>query len=225
MRLAAVIFDLDGTLVDSRADLAAAANHVRIALGRPTLPAEVVLGFVGDGARMLLRRTLAHVDDPIRPPAAPSEADIDQAYAIFAAHYSAHLLDHTVLYPGMAELLRRLAPRPLFLATNKPREFTLPLVNGLGLGDVFAAVVAGDDVERRKPHPDHLLSCLAGFDLDPTACAMVGDSPNDILPARDLGMRSVALTWGLVEEDRLAAAGPDHLVHDAAGLAAALQSD
>lgn len=221
MPLSAVIFDLDGTLVDSGADLAGSANYVRGQRGLPALADDVVLSFVGDGVRKLLQRTLAHG----RPGTQPSEEEVDRAHRLFADHYATHLLDRTVPYPGIPELLRDLQPLPLMVATNKPRAFTLPILVGLGLVDDFVRIVAGDDLERRKPHPEHLERCLDGFGIEPADCVMVGDSPNDIMPARELGMTSVAVTWGLVAADRLAAAGPDHLVDDAEGIRRVLLAD
>lgn len=222
---AAIIFDLDGTLIDSRADIAAAANAVRQRLGRPALAEETVGGYVGDGARKLLERVLAHPDDQGPSATPPDSAALDAALAMFLEIYGAHVLDRTGPYPGIRSLLAGLSDRPLFLATNKPRALTLPILAGLGWADIFARVVAGDDPPQRKPHPDHLRACLEGYELAPDAVAMVGDSPNDIAPARALGMRAIAVGWGLVDVDRLAAAGPDALVTDAAALAAALGAD
>ncbi|MEZ4389106.1 MAG: HAD-IA family hydrolase [Candidatus Krumholzibacteriia bacterium] len=219
-----ILFDLDGTLVDSRADLAAAANAVRRAWGRPPLSDPVVAGYVGDGARALLTRVLTHVDDPASPPASPGAEVLDRAYEVFREHYAAHLLDRTVLYPGIADLLAALAGRSLLVVTNKPREFTLPILAGLGVLDRFAAVVAGDDVVRRKPNPDHLRAAIEAVGLPVGSCVMVGDSPNDVVAARKLGMASVAVTWGLVAAATLRAAGPDQVATTVPELADALQA-
>jgi len=214
-----VIFDLDGTLVDSGADIAAAANHVRIAAGLPPLAPAVALGYVGDGVQLLLERVLAH--DPTTGlatrPVAPAE--LAAGLARFADHYAEHLLDRTSLYPGVAELLAALAGRPLFVATNKPRRFTLAILAGLGVDHRFRRIVAGDDIVARKPDPAHLKACLAGTGLVTTAATVVGDSPNDVRAARGCGARAVAVSWGLVAVERLVEERPDALVHDAAQLA------
>lgn len=219
---AGVLFDLDGTLVDSRADLAASANAIRAERGRPSLPDDVVIRYVGDGARALLRRVLAHPDGPGDSPTPVSEEALALAYDDFVRIYGARLLDRTRPYPGIVALLDDLADRQLFVATNKPRVFTVAILEGLELAGRFARVVAGDDPPRRKPHPDHLRACLAGTGLAPASCAMVGDSVNDIAPARALGMRAIAVAWGLVPEGTLREAAPQALVHDAPGLLAAL---
>jgi phosphoglycolate phosphatase len=217
-----IVFDLDGTLVDSGRDIAAAANHARLSLDLPPLDSSVAIGYVGDGVQRLLERVLAH--DPVAGPGARcvSEAELAAGLAGFREHYAAHLLDSTVLYPGIAELLDRLVERRLFVATNKPRSFTLAIMRGLGIADRFERIVAGDDVAGRKPDPAHLAACLAGTGLTAGQVTVVGDSPHDILAARAFGCRSVGVTWGLVAAVVLAAAGPDALVDDVAGLAAVL---
>ena len=188
----AIIFDLDGTLADTRADLAASANHVRAVWGLERLSEAVVMEYVGDGARALLMRVLRHGGREV------TAEDLEQAYSVFSAHYADHCLDRTELFPGIENLLVRMADRPLYVATNKPRAFTLRILDGLGVLGRFRRVVAGDDLEDRKPNPAHLLACLDGTTEAPAAATMVGDSANDIRPARVLGMRSIAVTWGLV---------------------------
>jgi len=224
-RLAAsrlVIFDLDGTLVDSGADIAAAAGHARRAAGLEPLPDAVTIGYVGDGTRRLLERVLAHDlrTGELGPPVAT--AALEQGLADFGDHYAEHLLEHTVLYPGIAGLLERLVDRRLMIATNKPRRFTLAILAGLGIADRFERVVAGDDAPVRKPDPAHLAACLAGTALGPERCVMVGDSPNDVLAARGLGMPAVAVSWGLVARRRLVAAAPTVLVDSVEELDAVL---
>jgi len=221
----AVIFDLDGTLVDSGADIAAAAAHVRRAMGLEPLPDAVTLGYVGDGARRLVARVLGHDPGTGRPSRTVPEADLAAGLAHFGDWYAEHLLDRTTPYPGVRALLDALAPRPLMVATNKPGRFTRPILAGLGLTDRFVRVLGGDEVVRRKPAPDHLLACLEGLGIAPGRTVMVGDSPNDVAAARAAGMASVAVAWGLVPRATLAASGPTVLVEDAAGLAACLGVD
>lgn len=221
-RAAAIIFDLDGTLVDSGADIAAAANAARVALGLPALPTAVAVGYVGDGVQRLLERVLAHdlaTGSTTGEVAAPSLA---AGLARFREHYGRHLLDRTRLYPGIAELVASLRGRRLFVATNKPRDFSLAILGGLGLDGVFERVVAGDDTPARKPDPAHLAACLTGTGLSASDVVVVGDSPNDVLAARAFGAASIGVTWGLVDRRALAEARPDVLVDDAPGLARAL---
>lgn len=218
----AVIFDLDGTLVDSGADIAAAADHARRAAGLSALPAAVIIGYVGDGTRRLMERVLAHDPATGRPGRPPSSAALQAGLQRFGEYYHAHLLDRTRPYPGVPALLDALAPRCLMVATNKPRRFTEDLLAGLGLAGRFFRVVAGDDGPARKPDPAHLQACLAGTGIAPDRTVMVGDSPNDVLAARGAGMPSVAVTWGLTPREALVAAGPTALVDDAATVAGLL---
>ncbi|MBD3220814.1 HAD-IA family hydrolase [bacterium] len=219
---AGVIFDLDGTLIDSGADIASAANAVRVRCGLSRLDAPVVAGYVGDGARMLLQRVLAHPDGDGSAPPKPDRETLDRALAMFLDIYAENVLVETRPYPGVERLLAGLADRPLMLATNKPRRLTVAILAGLGWTDVFARVVAGDDLTRRKPHPDHLVACLEGRDLATAEVAMVGDSPNDIMPARALGMIAIGVGWGLVAPELVHDARPDRYVADVDELADAL---
>lgn len=214
----AVIFDLDGTLVDTGADIAAAVNVAREALGLAPMAAPAVISCVGDGVQRLLERVLAH--DPLtgRSDGSVPAAVVQAGLSHFAAHYERHLLDHTALYPGIVDLLAALSDRPLYVATNKPRRFTLRIMDGLGIARLFRRIVAGDDVPSRKPDPAHLAACLAGTALQPADVVVVGDSRNDVQAARGLGCRVVGVTWGLEPVDRLIAAAPDALVDDVQAL-------
>jgi phosphoglycolate phosphatase len=223
----AFIFDLDGTLVDSRADIAAAANVARAALGLPPLPEPTLRGYVGDGVMLLLRRVLGHdlavtADGPGVLPA--DDARLPAAHQAYVEHYGRHLLDHTRPYEGVPELLRALRGVPLMVATNKPGRFSEAILDGLGLGTFFRCVVGGDQVPARKPDPAHLRACLQGLTVEPGAIVVVGDSPNDILAARALGAVSVGCTWGLVPAAVLRALEPDHLIDAPLELAALYRS-
>jgi phosphoglycolate phosphatase len=215
----AFIFDLDGTLVDSRTDIAAAANVARASLGLAPLPEPVLRAYVGDGVLLLLRRTLGHdlaagglldADDPRLP----------AAHAAYLDHYGRHLLDHTQPYEGVPELLAALPDVPMMVATNKPGGFSVTILEGLGLAGRFRCVVGGDQAPARKPDPAHLRACLEGLTVAPAAVVVVGDSPNDILAARALGAVAVGCTWGLVPAVELLALRPDHLIETPLALAA-----
>jgi len=142
--------------------------------------------------------------------------------AVLREHYGRHCLDRTVLYPGVRSLLARLRSIPLAIATNKPRRFTLQILAGLGIDKEFARVIAGDDVRRKKPHPEALYKCLDGSGVALCDAVVVGDSTNDIEAARAGGAVSVGVTYGLSPADVIAAAGPDHVVATVAELAALL---
>jgi phosphoglycolate phosphatase len=211
-RAEAFIFDLDGTLVDSGRDLAVSANFVRARFGLPELPEPVVVSFVGDGVGKLVERALADLDGA-------SAADrAAEGLAVFLDHHDRHCLDHTRLYPGVLETLRRFADFPLMVATNKPRRFALKVLAGLRVESAFRRVVCGDDVALKKPDPEALALCLAGLDVDQRDVAMVGDGPNDVLAARALGCTAVGCAFGLTARARLFAAGPDLVLESFAQL-------
>jgi len=198
-----VVFDLDGTLVDSLADLAAAANHVLACLDRPTLPAETLAGFVGDGARALVARALG-----------PDASDrTGEALGLFLEHYAAHLLDHTRAYPGVEEMLAslRAADVTCSVLTNKPVAMSRAILEGLGLLPSFVDVLGGDSRPARKPDPDGLLHLAQRAGVPPTRVLLVGDSPIDVRTARAGGTGFCGVSWGLAP-DRLRAERPARIV-------------
>ncbi len=208
-RAAAFVFDLDGTLVDSGEDIARSANFVRGHFGLPALDVPTVIGYVGDGVEMLLRRALGQVaaGDP------PVETErLQEGLGVFAEHYGRHLLDSTRLYPGVLDVLMRFRAFPLLLATNKPRGFTDRILEGLGIKGAFARIVAGDETPARKPDPEHIRQVTSGIDIPPGEIVVVGDSPNDIMAARAFGAVAVGCTYGLVPAPRVRAANPDLLI-------------
>jgi phosphoglycolate phosphatase len=214
-RAEAFIFDLDGTLIDSGLDIALSANFTRVHFGMPELAVKTAVSYVGDGVARLLERALGHdarTGLTGKQGLPVSGEMLEEGLAVFADHYRRHLLDNTRLYPGVLETLLRFHRFPLFLATNKPRDFTDRLLAGLHLAGAFRKVVAGDETPARKPDPRHLACCLEGADLDPAEVVVVGDSPNDIVAARELGAVSVGCTYGLVAPGIVKSARPDHLL-------------
>jgi phosphoglycolate phosphatase len=197
-----VTIDLDGTLLDTIPDLAAAANMMLTELGRRTLDIEVIRTFVGKGISRLVERTLAgHID---------GEADADQmahALPIFERHYVEVNGRHTTIYPGVKEGLERFQAQglPLACVTNKSGRFTLPLLEQIGLAHYFRTVVAGDTLARKKPHPDPLLHACAALEIAPGDMLMIGDSLNDTQAARAAGCPVFCVTYGYNE---------GHDVHD-----------
>lgn len=186
-RLRLLVWDLDGTLVDSREDLAHAINAMLRHLGRPELPLEGVIAYVGNGARTLVRRCLGDG-------ALAEEAGL----AFFLAHYRDHLLDRTRPYEGIPELLDALAARGLAHAvlTNKPLAHSEAILAGLGLRGGFQRVCGGDSFSTRKPHPEGALALLAELGVAPESALMIGDSDNDVLTARAAGMWSLGVDYG-----------------------------
>lgn len=198
------VFDLDGTLIESRGDIAAALNHALESSGRPRQPDEVVATYVGSGARTLCARALRLPDE------AP---EVSALLAAFLAYYIAHPVVRTTWLPGALEALDALeGVTKLALCTNKSREVTDAVLRGLGVTHRFVAVVAGNDLPERKPHPSTLqrVADLAGVPLE--GLLMVGDSPIDIACAKRAGIPSVGVFGGFATDDEVREAEPDHLL-------------
>jgi phosphoglycolate phosphatase len=191
-RRRAIVFDLDGTLVDSAPDLAAATDHVLHTFGRPPVGLEAVRKLVGDGARALVVRGFESTG------ALPPPEQIDRAVEIFLDHYAANIAAHTRPFPGVVAALDRLrdAGLRLGICTNKREGLTHALLRELGLAGYFDAVVGGDTLPVRKPDGGHLLGTLAAMQSGPADAVMVGDSINDISAARSAGVPVVAVSFG-----------------------------
>jgi len=200
------VLDLDGTLVDSFADLAGSVNHALRAVGLPARPLAEVRGFVGEGARNLLSRA---VD--------PHLHLLEPALAAWWEHYEPHCLDRTALFPGMEPLLAG-AGRVLAVHTNKPGRLARRILDGLGVGGRFAALVGGDEAPR-KPDPRGTLELVARLGGTPADALFIGDSLIDAETAAAAGIPFVAVTWGFGARDALAAARPVALVDRVADLA------
>ena len=198
-----LVFDLDGTLVDSRADLAAAVNYVLLSLGLPELLPPTVYGYVGDGARVLIERALG-----------PAQEDrVPAGLAAFMHYYGAHLLDATRPYPGMVEALGVLGARGVTLSvlTNKPVAMSRAILEGLGLADRFLDVVGGDSLPVRKPDPAGVEYLRARTGTALAHMLLVGDSGVDVRTARAAGIAFCGVRWGLAP-DSLRAAGAEQIV-------------
>jgi phosphoglycolate phosphatase len=192
-RLKAVIYDLDGTLVDSRADLADSVNAMLRRLGLPEREDRVVLGFVGEGAELLIRRSLGQ-----------HEERYAEAAPIWRVEYGKRLLAKTRLYGGVEDLLRQ-PPELRAVLTNKPGAFARQILRGLGVEGAFRAVLGGDEAPR-KPAPDGLLRLCGELGIQPAEAMMVGDSHVDIETGAAAGSQVCAVAWGLGERASLTAA-------------------
>jgi phosphoglycolate phosphatase len=198
-----VVFDLDGTLIDSRLDIAHAANHALVAHGFSRLSSDELASFVGDGARLLVARA-ARLD--------PEAAEVDALIQSYTDYYAAHPTDHTTLLPGAREALEALSHLPLALCTNKPRASTEPVLANLRLSHAFTVIVAGGDLPQNKPHPSLLLHVAERLQLSTAELVMVGDGPQDILCAKAVGARGVGVEGGILAHERLLASKPDVLL-------------
>jgi len=211
-RVRAVAFDLDGTLIDSRHDLAAAVNLARADVGLEALSVEGVLGMIGEGARNLVRRALG---------GSPDEALLDRAFERFRHHYAVECTRRTRPFPGIEDLLAELVGRlPLALLTNKPESFSRTIVEHLGWSRYFDPLIGGDTLTVRKPDPQGLLAICARHSLAPEELLMVGDSRIDARTAHDAGSAFVFAAWGFARDDeRLELTACEEAAGDVADLA------
>jgi len=202
---AVVIFDLDGTLVDSAPDLAAAVDAALAARGLPVPGEARVRGWIGGGARAMLSRALAWAGEPD-----PGSA-VEAFYPVFYELYSAHVADGSRPYPGIVDALDALASAgaTLAVATNKPERLARLLLDALGLSARFAALVGGDTTEAKKPSPAPLLAACRASGAAPHGAAMIGDAPVDLQAARAAGMAALAAGWGYGARAALEAERPD----------------
>ena len=205
-----VLYDLDGTLVDTLQDLTQAANAMLAQLGASPIGPEDVRRAVGRGVTELVRGCLAS-HDPDR---------VQAGVRHFLDYYGRHLLDHSRLYPGARELLDHFRSRPQAVITNKPDPYARELLEGLGVSGYFFDIVAGDARYPKKPDPAAVLALArqAGAVLADTL--LIGDSPIDIETGRRSGARTACVLHGFCQEGELRAAGPDLLVRDFAELLA-----
>jgi len=217
--LTAVVFDLDGTLVDTAPDLQAHVNAVLGELGRPDLELEDVRRMVGDGARTLLRRGLEASGG------VPEGVDLDLLYRRFLKRYTADPARRSTVNEGVAPVLGALAARSvrLGICTNKAQAPTDRLLAALGLDRLFEAVVGGDAVPAKKPDAGHLAAVLERLGAHPARAAMVGDSGHDVAAARALGMPCILVSFGYTPVPARAL-GADRVIDRFADLPAALES-
>jgi phosphoglycolate phosphatase len=199
-----LIFDLDGTLVDSRLDLANAVNAMRVHMGMEPLANERVYTYVGNGAPVLIRRALGE---------RATERQVQEALEYFLEFYREHDLDHTVLYPGVKESLDRLhdAGKKMAVLTNKPVAMSRAIVEGLGTGRYFFRVYGGNSFEFKKPDPIGIRTLMEECRATTEATLMIGDSAVDVHTARNAGVRCCGVTYGF-QPETLADPAPDLLV-------------
>jgi len=189
----AFLFDLDGTLIDSKLDLVNSVNATLRQMGRAELPTDLVATYIGRGAPQLVASALG------------PEATDDQRHkglSLFLAHYQFHKLDATRPYHGVIEGLDALAAYPMSVLTNKPTDMSLAILQGLGLARYFRSIYGGDSFEKKKPDPTGALKILQDHGVPPAQAALVGDSEVDVQTARNAGMIAVAVNYGFGVHDR-----------------------
>src|SRR6202030_4331760 len=201
-----VIFDLDGTLIDSRLDLVHSVNAALRHIGRPELPDDVIASYVGDGAPILIQRALGAE--------AADEALVRRGLEFFLSYYREHKLDHTTVYPGITEALASIqnasnenpngssngtpngTPRKLAVLTNKPVNPSRAIVDALGMGQFFAQVYGGNSFASKKPDPEGARKLLEESGVRPEHAVIVGDSHVDVRTGRNAGLWTVGVTYG-----------------------------
>ena len=226
-----LVFDLDGTLIDSRLDLTNSVNATLAHCGKPILAEPTIASYIGDGVHALVRRSLAHAHLIADEPDPHDDAFIDQAVDFFLRFYRVHMLDHTYVYPGVFESLTAIRSRhpvlPMAILTNKPVIPSRGIARHFGFDKLCFQTYGGNSFPTKKPDPQGLLaliaeaSTLTGTTITPAETVMIGDSHVDVETARAAGTRSLGCTFGL-SPSTLAAAHPDLSVDHAADWPAAL---
>jgi phosphoglycolate phosphatase len=189
-----VIFDLDGTLIDSRLDLVHSVNAALRHIERPELPADVIASYVGDGAPVLIQRALGDESG--------DEALVRRGLEFFLTYYRAHKLDHTTVYAGIHEALALIQnnageePRKMAVLTNKPVGPSRAIVEALGLGPFFGQVYGGNSFITKKPDPEGARVLLLEYEVQPVQAVMVGDSHVDVATGRNADMFTIGVTYG-----------------------------
>lgn len=199
-----IIFDLDGTLIDSKLDLANSVNFTRQQMGISVLEHGLIFSYIGDGATELIRRAMGE---------GLGDSDVQRALEIFLAHYSEHLLDNTTLYPGVAEALDELQPLQLAVLTNKPLRPTQAILQGLQIHDRFEVIYGGNSFDQKKPHPIGIEKILGDTGTARERAVMVGDSYIDIQTGRNAAVATCGVTYGFASET-LREPRPDFLIDD-----------
>jgi len=199
-----LIFDLDGTLVDSKTDLALSVNAVREMMGLGALPHDLIASYVGHGITTLIRRALGDQ---------ATNENIEKATALFLRYYRDHMLDNSVMYPGVRETLETLGGRTLAVLTNKPVIFSREMLTRLGVAGRFAFIYGGNSFEQKKPDPVGVNKLLGDTGVRPRQTMIVGDSDTDVLTGRNAGVWTCAVTYGYGAEG-LRACPPDILLDD-----------
>jgi phosphoglycolate phosphatase len=203
-----LIFDLDGTLIDSQLDLIHSINAMLRHFGKPELPGQVIAAYVGDGAPMLVRRALGDPED---------DKFVQEALSYFLAYYREHKLDTTLAYDGMREALisigqsRNAQPRRMAVLSNKPVNPSRAIIEGLGLADFFTQIYGGNSFPTKKPDPLGAQKLLEETGCLPNETVIVGDSSNDVLTGRNAGLWTVGVTYGFAPQS-LELTPPDVLV-------------
>jgi phosphoglycolate phosphatase len=191
----ALIFDLDGTLIDSKVDLIHSVNAMLREMKRPALAAETISGYIGHGAPQLVARALGGT---------ATEEELKHALQFFLHYYEEHKMDNTCAYPGVEETLATLRHVPMAVLTNKPERISVRILNSLGLANFFRLIYGGNSFESKKPDPFGANKILQEFGMAAHETVLVGDSEVDVQTARNAGTVAAAVNYGFGVHDRIA---------------------
>jgi phosphoglycolate phosphatase len=199
-----LVFDLDGTLVDSKQDLALSVNAMRKEMGLAPLSLELISSYVGHGVTLLVRRSLGDL---------ATDENVENGLAFFLDYYRQHMLDNTAPYPGVSEALEKLKGCKMAVLTNKPVNFSREMISRLGYDRYFAYIYGGNSFPLKKPDPMGLHKLMEDLQVSPRETGMVGDSDTDILTGRNAGVLTCGVTYGFGAHT-LEKVSPDLIIDD-----------
>lgn len=203
MKYKTIIFDLDGTLLDTAPDVLVCANLARAEIGLPAITLAEAKKAIGPGPDNFAKYTIGDPDPKLA----------EKFLKIFRSHYSQHLLDNTRPFPGIPELLQQLDGFALMVATNKPRVYSTQILGANGLLPFFRAVIGPEDVAHNKPYPDMMYKALELTTDRPESAIMIGDTDNDMKSARAAAIDFCAVSWGYAPIEILAQDRPEYIIH------------
>ena len=214
-RFETVIFDLDGTLVDTVTDVTRGVNHALERMGFPSRSVEQVKKAVGPGKEEFIRNIFPDEEDP----------DMDTFLSLFRDFYWEHCLDETVLYSGMKDVLTQLRELNLAVASNKPNRYTFKILEGLGVREWFTVILGPEDVLHAKPHPEMILKVLSTMNTSPVKTLMVGDTDKDMMAGRGAGVSLCGAQYGYGLDEDLFKLNPEFLITMPSDLLPILNND
>lgn len=204
MQIDLIIFDLDGTLIDSKEDIANSVNYMLSELGLNRLENETIYSYVGKGVPRLVERALSK----------ENLDKFDKALSLFKEHYSEHLLDITTLYPNVIDTLNHYKSKKKALVTNKDERYTFPILNELDISDYFEIILCGDSMNNKKPHPEPINSVIDKLKIDKKQSVIVGDGNADITAGKNAEIFTCGVTYGFGSREELESANADIIIED-----------
>lgn len=199
-----IIFDFDGVIVNSGIDIANAVNYTLRTFERSELPIDEIIGYVGGGAKALIRKSFEGCD----------EDTITRALPIYMSYYLENSIINTQLYPNVKNVLHHLRNKKLALVSNKPEALTRKIIEGLGIKEYFGIVLGPESLKHMKPHPEGLLKVLEAYGEIPEKALMIGDSYTDVEAGKAAGTLTCGVTYGLGDREALLKSNPDFVIND-----------